>query len=240
MINLYSYDKNSALRHRKSDEENVDTGSRKHWARLLKKNTESFGRPISVLDVGCGTGRFFYCLKNVSNLLGIDLSSYMLEQARNPVRAERVGIKNIELMCADICEVDLSDRSFDMIYSIGVLGECAPFDLQLCKKLLALLKPEGKLFITIVDIHSRCSIEHMTILNRVLSKIFKFAPKQLKKIINRCLSSSYMSLTEIEECFQNAGADNYSISSYVHPLATGWQGTHYDCMITKNKNIEDK
>ena len=41
-----------------------------------------FERPISVLDLGCGTGRYFPALSHVRELVGIDASESMLERAR--------------------------------------------------------------------------------------------------------------------------------------------------------------
>jgi len=151
----FSYDETGARYYRESEEKSIQYGSRKHYCGILKDLSASFERRISVLDVGCGTGRYFHCLQNVERLLGLDISQSMLDQAMNPVKKDEIRIGEISLSCADIFEVSLPPGSYDLIFSIGVLGEDAPFNLQLCNKLHSLLTRGGRLFITIADIHSR-------------------------------------------------------------------------------------
>ena len=143
-MNLNTYTPDIARHFRQSDDKVADVGSRKHWAQLLENLTQSFKRPISVLDIGCGTGRFIYCLKNTDYYLGLDSAPHMLQQARAPLRQERITVKQMDFICADIFNIDLSDKKFDLIYSIGVLGEAAPFNTNLYKKLLGLLSSKRK------------------------------------------------------------------------------------------------
>ena len=46
---------------------------------------DSFDREIDVLDLGCGTGRYFQALRRVRRLTGIDVSRAMLDEARHPI-----------------------------------------------------------------------------------------------------------------------------------------------------------
>ena len=48
---------------------------------------DRFDHPIDVLDLGCGTGRYFWGLRNVTTLTGLDASAPMLEEARHPIHA---------------------------------------------------------------------------------------------------------------------------------------------------------
>src|ERR1041385_9228822 len=73
-------------RYREDDEVEVTTENHRHYCEMLREITTSFDRPISVLDVGCGTGRYFHCLKNVDLLIGLDISPEMLKAAESPVR----------------------------------------------------------------------------------------------------------------------------------------------------------
>src|SRR3954452_23107439 len=75
-----------AAKYRRDDEIEVTTEHHRHLRGILTTVSSSFGRPINVLDVGCGTGRYFYCLKNAHSLLGLDLSEEMLKIAEHPVR----------------------------------------------------------------------------------------------------------------------------------------------------------
>jgi len=60
----------------------------------------------------------------------------------------------IDLVCADILDLRLASR-FDFIYSIGVFGEHAAWDLATCNRLFYWLAPGGKLFVTLVDVFSQ-------------------------------------------------------------------------------------
>jgi ubiquinone/menaquinone biosynthesis C-methylase UbiE len=233
-VDMKVYDNEMAEKQRQADERYADSGSRRHWGEMLQNISGSWARHISVLDVGCGTGRFFWCLRNVEFLLGVDLSPYMLEQARKPLRAERIDIGRIELVCADIFNLDLSGKKFDFVYSIGVLGECAPFSAVLCQKLLGSLQSGGKMFVTIVDAHSRFDggrYSRKAFAIRVLGKLFPFLPQPLRRYINRQCASKFMTRSEIETCFRMVGANKFTIEAYQHPVNTGWQGTHYDCLV---------
>ncbi len=103
----YSYDEDGARYYRESEEKSIQFGSRKHYCGILKDLSASFERRISVLDVGCGTGRYFHCLQNVERLLGLDISQSMLDQALNPVKKDEIRIGDVSLLCADIFEVSL-------------------------------------------------------------------------------------------------------------------------------------
>lgn len=105
-----------------------------------------------VLEIGCGTGRYFHCLSNMSFFMGLDLSADMLRIADN-ARKDSLEMKNITslLMEGDVESVQFVPYSFDFIYSIGVLGEYAPFEQQLCDSIASWLAPGGTAYFTVVD-----------------------------------------------------------------------------------------
>src|SRR5262245_50005916 len=84
-----------AALYRKDDEIEVTTPHHQHLAAILSRITGSFNRPIRVLDVGCGTGRYFYCLKNVDTLVGLDITTEMLMAARQPIFGDRISAKRV-------------------------------------------------------------------------------------------------------------------------------------------------
>ncbi|MCM1091379.1 MAG: class I SAM-dependent methyltransferase [Butyrivibrio sp.] len=69
----------------------------------------------SVLDVACGTGVLFpdYLKRNVSNIVGVDISPKMAAIAQAKIHDER-----LQVICADVQELKW-DRQFDciMIYN---------------------------------------------------------------------------------------------------------------------------
>src|SRR6185436_15341361 len=73
-----------AAQYRKDDEIEVTTEHHRHLRGVLEALSGSFNRPIRVLDAGCGTGRYFHCLRNTEQLVGLDLCPEMLEAARSP------------------------------------------------------------------------------------------------------------------------------------------------------------
>jgi ubiquinone/menaquinone biosynthesis C-methylase UbiE len=80
---------------------------------IIQKYKKSQG--ISLLDVGCGTGRHIQYLQERYDCVGIDSSEQMLEQARH-----KVG--GVEFVKADMRDFDLS-RRFDVLLCLfGSIG----------------------------------------------------------------------------------------------------------------------
>jgi demethylmenaquinone methyltransferase/2-methoxy-6-polyprenyl-1,4-benzoquinol methylase len=83
---------------------------------VLKSMT--FGLNESVLDIGCGTGFLFpYLTKRVDFLVGVELSSKELQEAK-----KRAGkAQNVLLVQADADNLPFRDHSFDKAFMISVL-----------------------------------------------------------------------------------------------------------------------
>src|SRR4026207_126115 len=118
--------KGQCSQYRADDEIEVTSRHHDHLRETLCELSRSFGRPIKVLDAGCGTGRYFHCLENVQDLIGLDLSAEMLEEARMPVRDQEVSIAEIQLICESIFDAQFDTGSFDLIYSLGMFGFACP------------------------------------------------------------------------------------------------------------------
>lgn len=75
-------------------------------------------QPKSVLDVGCGSGRYLaaFAKLNVERMVGIDLSQPMLNLAREQVRL--AGHQNTELICANFDAFETKER-FDIVVAMG-------------------------------------------------------------------------------------------------------------------------
>src|ERR1700743_2616180 len=73
--------KTVATQYRSDDEIEITTEHHRRLSGVLSELTSSFGKPITVLDVGCGTGRYFHCLHNVKQLVGVDVCDEMLKIA---------------------------------------------------------------------------------------------------------------------------------------------------------------
>ena len=57
---------------------------------------------LRVADLGCGTGRYFWGLRNVRTLVGLDASEAMLTEARRPLREDRVNAATLTLVRGDL------------------------------------------------------------------------------------------------------------------------------------------
>jgi SAM-dependent methyltransferase len=224
-------DRDRAARYRESDELEIYSGSYWRICNTLKEISLSFDRPISALDLGCGTGRYFRCLRNVQALTAVDASSEMLKQARNPTGADSVTVGRIELVCADILDLRLTGR-FDFIYSIGVFGEHAPWDLPTCNKLFDWLAPEGKLFVTLIDVFSQ--FRAMSWKRRLAESVNLFLPDAWKARVRKRLRTYFVTEREVRRIFRKSRFRYYEIQKHVS-TARLWRGAHFDCLAVKHE-----
>jgi SAM-dependent methyltransferase len=113
-----------------------------------------FGRPISVLDLGCGTGRYFPALENVGStgrvreLVGVDASESMLERARLTL-PDRLA-PAATLIRGDLETCRFAPGRFDLVYAVGVLAEHAPLTGVLTRRVFEWLSPGGAFAFTAV------------------------------------------------------------------------------------------
>ena len=109
------------------------------------------GTSLDVLDLGCGTGRYFGALCGLRRLVGVDVSQPMLDRAWPRTEALGVLPGGVELIHADFMRLDLSAAQFDLVYSIGVLAEHSPFDEAIASRIATWLKPGGRFAFSTVD-----------------------------------------------------------------------------------------
>lgn len=144
------YQPDYANRYRAVDDDIRHSALVETFGGWLRRLSESFQREITALDLGCGTGRYFWALRNVNELVGIDVSEPMLAQARTPVDAGAISVKHTTLLHGDFLSQDLAAGSFDLIYSIGVLAEHSPLDDRLAHRVFQWLAPGGVFAFTAV------------------------------------------------------------------------------------------
>lgn len=232
---LGSFDAEWSKIYRQGDQQALENGGVfAHYGLILQHICESFAHQTIALDVGCGTGRYFHCLKNVGRLVGTDLSEHMLEQARTPVHADLVQVTDITLLHGDLLTLPLETDSFDIIYSVGVYGEYAPINEQLLQRFWQLLRPGGQLFVTAVDTASRVSVpenEEPSLIRRLVRKTFPMFPHIVRAGFNRVLSPHYVTRHGLQSLFDNSRFARSEITEYVH--TGGWRGTHFDCRAFK-------
>jgi SAM-dependent methyltransferase len=112
--------------------------------RLIHNFTSNF-RNAAIMDLGCGTGRYFDAIQGYERIVGVDISREMLKVAK-----ERSGGKRIDLIRADAFHLPfVGDKiKFDLIISIGLLGVHVPVTEALLLGLRQILKDNGSLVFT--------------------------------------------------------------------------------------------
>jgi SAM-dependent methyltransferase len=144
------YEAGYARRYRQHDEELTHVEAYHAFCDWLRDTCARFRKPIDVLDLGCGTGRYFAALTNVNRLVGLDASGAMLAEAANPLAAQHITAKTIQLVQGDALTEGFPAGSFDLVYSIGVLAEHTPFDDRIVSNVARWLRPGGRFAFTTV------------------------------------------------------------------------------------------
>jgi SAM-dependent methyltransferase len=110
----------------------------------IVEHGKQLGRPVSILEAGCGQC-WLIDLSGLSyQLTGIDLDSAALELRKNKTRDLDVAI------CGDLCSVYLPEASFDVVYSSYVLEHVPNADVAL-KNFVKWLRPGGLLILRLPD-----------------------------------------------------------------------------------------
>jgi SAM-dependent methyltransferase len=144
------YDGEYAKRYRGRDDQLEQLDSNRQLLSWLGGVCDRFDAPIDVLDLGCGTGRYFWGLRRVKSLVGLDASAAMLEEARQPLHADRLSGVAVTLLQGDLMTHEFAPASFDFVYSIGVLAEHVPLDGTVVDRVREWLRPGGRFAFTTV------------------------------------------------------------------------------------------
>ena len=103
-------------------------------------------RADRMLDVGCGTGRFAITVAPlVGQVVGVDLTAAMLEQARQSQAAAHVD--NIEWQQADVSALPFSDGEFTLVTSSAMLHHVAS-PARVVAAMRRVCAPGGRIFIS--------------------------------------------------------------------------------------------
>ena len=231
--NLRGSYREQCARYREDDEIEVTTPHHQRLRKVLGELTASFEEPISVLEAGCGTGRYFHCLRNVECLVGLDISPDMLQAARHPVREEQVTVSDIDLVCGNAFTAPFQSESFDFIYSLGMFGFGCPVTREICARFHEWLKPGGKLFFNVID-RGGWPLA-MRIRGTLRNWVYKAAPNGLRERMDqRANHTPLFDLTkrELETILRTTPFKKFRIQSQVC-LSPLWNGSHLEVLAEK-------
>jgi phosphatidylethanolamine/phosphatidyl-N-methylethanolamine N-methyltransferase len=97
-----------------------------------------------VLEVGVGTGINAALYPRDCSVTGIDLSSPMLEKARE--RVARKGVRNVRLLQMDAANLKFGDDTFDIVYAPYVIS-VVPDPVAVTREMCRVCRPGGRIVI---------------------------------------------------------------------------------------------
>lgn len=146
--------------------------SARGWSRSEERFQQSLDFPLNelkgklVLDAGCGMGRFAeIVVKYGGTVVGVDLSYAVDFAAKNLAEQELA-----HFLQADLCRIPLRHGIFDLIYSLGVLHH-TPDPPGTFKKLIPLLKPGGKITVTLYSAYNKIYVASTNTWRRITTRL---------------------------------------------------------------------
>lgn len=140
-----------------------------HWhpilLNLIKKNV----RGKKVVDLGCGVGQYTAFIQEIADdVIGVDCSGRHLDFASSHHKVKKT-------LKADAVNTKLPDKSFDLIFIIGLFEYVS--HKKLMKEIKRLLRDNGKIIVGIPNYYSSHRF-----FSRLLCKLFKWSyyPKDIK------------------------------------------------------------
>ena len=116
-----------------------------------------------VLEVGVGTGINAALYPPDCSVTGIDLSSPMLEKARE--RVARKGVRNVRLLQMDAANLKFGDDTFDIVYAPYVIS-VVPDPVAVTREMCRVCRPGGHI---VILNHFRSRNSLMASIERVIS-----------------------------------------------------------------------
>jgi phosphatidylethanolamine/phosphatidyl-N-methylethanolamine N-methyltransferase len=129
-----------------------------HPGRLVARDRMGIKPGDRILEVGVGTGINTSLYPRNCKVTGIDLSSSMLDKARERVARER--LRHVRLLEMDAAQTTFADDTFDIVYAPYLIS-VVPDPVKVARERRRICKPGGKIII----------LNHFRSANPVLSRV---------------------------------------------------------------------
>jgi phosphatidylethanolamine/phosphatidyl-N-methylethanolamine N-methyltransferase len=129
-----------------------------HPGRLVARDRMGVKPGDRILEVGVGTGINISLYPTNCHITGIDLSTPMLEKARE--RVVREDLRNVRLLEMDAAKLTFADDAFDIVYA-PYLVSVVPDPVQVVREMRRVCRPGGKIII----------LNHFRSANPILSRM---------------------------------------------------------------------
>jgi phosphatidylethanolamine/phosphatidyl-N-methylethanolamine N-methyltransferase len=129
-----------------------------HPGRLVARDRMEIRPGSHILEVGVGTGINTSLYPRNCHITGIDLSTSMLDKARE--RVAREGLRNVRLMEMDAAKTTFADDTFDIVYAPYLIS-VVPDPVKVACEMRRVCKPAGKIVI----------LNHFRSANPILSRV---------------------------------------------------------------------
>jgi phosphatidylethanolamine/phosphatidyl-N-methylethanolamine N-methyltransferase len=115
-----------------------------HPGRLVAIDRMGIKRDDRILEVGVGTGINASLYPRKCHVTGIDLSTSMLDKARE--RVQREGLRHVKLLEMDAANLTFPDESFDIVYA-PYLVSVVPDPVRVAQEMRRVCKKGGRIII---------------------------------------------------------------------------------------------
>jgi phosphatidylethanolamine/phosphatidyl-N-methylethanolamine N-methyltransferase len=129
-----------------------------HPGRLQARDRMVIAPGDRILEVGVGTGINASLYPSDCHVTGIDLSTSMLDKARE--RVARQGLRNIRLLEMDASSLTFADDTFDIVYA-PYLVSVVPDPVKVVTEMRRVCRPGGRIII----------LNHFRSANPILSRV---------------------------------------------------------------------
>ena len=129
-----------------------------HPGRLVARDRMGIQSGDRILEVGVGTGINLSLYPKGCRITGIDLSTSMLEKARE--RVARQELRNVRLLEMDAARLTFADDAFDIVYA-PYLVSVVPDPVQVVREMRRVCRPGGKIIV----------LNHFRSANPILSRM---------------------------------------------------------------------